>query len=179
MKKQIGLVFLILQCLAIVQSFTGCTSSKFLETKSKDSVVVAVKDSGAIKTNTSTSRNNDEWWREILEYSLNKKDTNVVNVFNPPIEVGQPIVRIIREGGRNDNESKTIFYDSSWKNSLDSLRQQVTEKKLEKETEVFGVKYALVIAAAVVLILILLMVWIQYNANKHSKTIVELLNKLK
>lgn len=117
--------------LMLVLSFCSCEVLKTKQSKSVDSTVVSKVDSGSLKTVKTDTKDSSNWWRETVEFLLNKPsgDTTIVHNVTTP-------VRIIREGGNQVSTDKTETNELAWRNSLDSLNNRITELSKAKETKV-------------------------------------------
>lgn len=121
------------------------TSVKKTELNSKDSAT-----KGAVKTDSSKTKEEFEWWRVIL--SQQRGDTNVYNFNSYP----QPAT-VIYEGGKGSREEQKHVYDSAWDNkitvlvaqSIDSMNRKISnlEKSSLSETKGVGLITVILIGA--------------------------------
>jgi hypothetical protein len=115
---------------------TGCNVTKKSNSYKSDTANVKKADSGSVKKEVATSKNESEWWREYLYPPQPVKETTekiLQPIYN---NTTQPI--IIREGGRQSNESNSLKYDSTWKKELDSLKATITTSNKQSKTQVLS-----------------------------------------
>lgn len=121
------------------------TSLKKTELTSKDSAT-----KGGVKSDSSKTKEEFEWWRLIL--SQQNRDTNIYNINSYP----QPAT-VIYEGGRGSREEQKHVYDSAWDNrmtvlvaqSIDSMNRKISNLEENKKTETKGVGLITVILIVV------------------------------
>jgi hypothetical protein len=135
------MLFIALSILAAISLYglLGCKVLKQSSKLTKDSVHLKIKDSGAISKQTTTNENFTEWFKEISEI----KDTH-------------KITTIIREGGKERIYNNTTKYDSSWKQSYDSLKVALLNIKKSKEVKVLSWHQILMLSAGVSIVIVIL-----------------------
>lgn len=177
-------LWLALLSLIIVVSmlFASCKILHTKKTNSNDTTSVkktdlSTKDSstkGGVKTDSSKTKEEFEWWRLIL--SQHRGDTNVYNFNSYP----QPAT-VIYEGGKGSREEQKHMYDSAWDNkvtvlvaqSIDSMNRKISnlEKNSRTETKGVGLITVILIGAGFLLANRLLgFVGSNYTITKKSKT---------
>ncbi len=131
----IGLIiFAVVSTILLITS--GCTTTKNSSQFKADTANVKKLDSGAVKKEVATSKNESEWWREYLYPQQPVKETTE-KVLQPIYNnTTQPI--LIREGGRQSNENSHLKYDSGWKKELDSLKATVATSNKSSKTQVLS-----------------------------------------
>lgn len=119
------LAFILIICLS------GCEVLKTKQYRAIDSTAVHKVDSGRISTVKTDTKDSLNWWRETVEFLLNKPDTTIImspNITTP--------VRIIREGGNQVITDKSESNELAWRSSLDSVNYRIAELSKTKETKV-------------------------------------------
>ncbi len=145
------------------------TSLKKTELTSKDSSA-----KGGVKTDSSKTKEDYEWWRVIL--SQQKGDTNIYNINSYP----QPAT-VIYEGGKGSREEQKHVYDSAWDNrmtvlvaqTIDSMNRKISnlEKNSRSETKGVGLITIILIGAGFLIANRLLgFVGSNYTITKKQKT---------
>ncbi len=126
------IIFAVVGTILLITS--GCTTTKKSSQFKADTANVKRLDSGAVKKEVATSKNENEWWREYLYPQQPVKETT--EKILQPIYNTQPV--IIREGGRQSNENSHLKYDSGWKKELDSLKATVATSNKSSKIQVFS-----------------------------------------
>lgn len=131
--------------------FPSCKVLKAKQEKLQQTVVTDTTDSGHVSKSNTSSIEENEWWRAIVQYQQPKgRDTTINNFYSTPPT--QPQV-IYLEGGKGKKETQENKYDSTWDKRFERLEQIVSESKKEKKTEVLSTWQiiAICIGASVIL----------------------------
>lgn len=168
-KMSAAFVLLLILLLVIVCLMTsGCAFLKGKETKVQDTTKVEKVDSGSVKTTSSNSTMDWEWFKTTLQYpQVNSGGDTTINNFYPvPAQQSQQPQVIIMEGGKGKQEQNTVIVDSSWKDAFRALVATVTETKKTKETQGLSWLHIIGVCAGTALLLIILQTFSKYKLAK-------------
>ena len=131
-----SLLVLILICIVMFFS-TGCEVLKHKQSSSGDTTAVHKNEMADVHKSTNDKESESEWWKETLIYGQHK---DTVEKYLQPINnylPAQPTM-IIREGGKQKEESHSMNYDSMFRAQMDSMQAKFLKSSSSKETQVLS-----------------------------------------
>jgi hypothetical protein len=151
MLRIVCIILLTWICAMLLLSLGGCEVLKGKREVRTDSTSVKKVDTATVKVNTSTSKDSSTWWKETIEFLLNKPNGDTMIVNNYP-------VRIIREGGTRVQEQEKTDYTSEVGSRLGIVAVSHSEETKTKETKPPMWLNVLMIAGGIILLCVFLVV---------------------
>ncbi len=137
------LAFILLVC------FSSCEVLKSKRSAQTDSISIRKVDSTVTHKFEVTAKQDSTWWREIINFRQDPKDTTIV--LRPNYYNSSPI-QIIREGGSFSREDMLRIADSTSRAQRDTTRVTTATEEKGKETKVMTQWYiwAIIVLGALV-----------------------------
>ena len=154
MKTFCNNIFVFLLFIFLLLLVASCKILKQKQSIVKDTTAKHAVDSGSVKNNSGTAKDETKWWKETVVYAKDTTKGNVTNVYP---------TTIIREAGTNNKEATYSNHDSSWKQAIDSIRATLQQQSKSKEEKALNIWQILGLCAAAYFVLMALGKTISFN----------------